>query len=142
MEDAYSSYWQHFDLQTSDKLLWILISFHVAHFGLLWLSWKCENVQIGIFLCLGVMMLNAERLNELLAQQQWIAHTNYFDSSGMFFTCAVAIPVVVNLICIIFLWIRNAGNVLVDLKRKQLREKMQKLKSEEKAKSEEQKKTD
>ena len=34
-------------------------------------------------------MLGAEYLNKWLASQKWLSHQNYFDSSGMFFTCAV-----------------------------------------------------
>jgi hypothetical protein len=46
-----------------------------------------------MFLSLGIMMFFAEKINEYLAAQKWLSTQNYFDSSGMFFTCAVAIPV-------------------------------------------------
>merc|ERR1712019_322901 len=84
-EDPMSIYWRHFDIRQSDKLYWILGSFHISHFGLLWFSWNRENLQIGMFIVLGCLMFCSEKLNEILAQQRWLAHTNYFDSSGMFF---------------------------------------------------------
>ena len=46
-------------------------------------------MQILIFTILGGLMLGAEYLNKWLASQKWLSHQNYFDSSGMFFTCAV-----------------------------------------------------
>ena len=59
---------------------------------LLWLTWNRENFQILIFTFLGCLMLYAEKLNELLAQQKWISRQNYFDSSGMFFTIVIGAP--------------------------------------------------
>lgn len=34
-----------------------------------------------VFTLLGGLMLAAEKINELLAQQQWMSRQNYFDSS-------------------------------------------------------------
>ena len=82
------------------------------------------------------MMLCAERINERLASQQWLSRQNYFDSSGMFFTCAIAIPVVIHLIIMVFIWIKNAGNTLVVLKRRQLRDKLRSQKKNDEKKEE------
>lgn len=129
-DDIFGVYWRHFDIAKTDKLYWILGSFHVSHFGLLLFSLKRENLQIFMFLSLGIMMFFAEKINEYLAAQKWLSTQNYFDSSGMFFTCAVAIPVIINLIIMVFIWIRNSANTLVLLKRRQLKEKFKAEKSE------------
>jgi hypothetical protein len=88
----FALYWRHFDFTREEYIGWCILSFHTIHFFLLWLFWKWENVQIGIFTLLGCLMLNAERLNQYLAQQQWLARQNYFDSSGMFFTIVIGGP--------------------------------------------------
>ena len=32
-DDIFGVYWRHFDIAKTDKLYWILGSFHVSHFG-------------------------------------------------------------------------------------------------------------
>ena len=105
-EASFDLYWRHFDMTKDEYIGWLIISFHFSHFCkfntinislnqisvLLWLCWNRENCQILIFTFLGCLMLYAEKLNELLAQQKWISRQNYFDSSGMFFTIVIGAP--------------------------------------------------
>merc|ERR1712113_1053914 len=79
-DNMFDLYWRHFDMTREEWIGWCLVSFHTTHFLLLWLCWKNENAQMIIFTLLGLLMLGGERVNEMLAQQQWLSRQNYFDS--------------------------------------------------------------
>merc|ERR1712212_719987 len=121
-ESIFDLYWRHFDMTRDEYIGWCLLSFHLTHFVLLWLTWRRENMQIILFTSLGAMMLCAERINEYLAQQQWLARQNYFDSSGFFFTCVIGGPVVLNLLMLLFKWMKSSFDTMVTVKRHQLLE--------------------
>ena len=94
-ESMFDLYWRHFDMTREEWIGWCLLSFHATHFCkwfqilhysswisvLLWLCWRHESAQMVVFTLLGGLMLAAEKINELLAQQQWLSRQNYFDSS-------------------------------------------------------------
>ena len=93
---------------------------------LLFLCWNHELAQIFNFLFLGGFLLAAEKINELAASQTWLSKTNYFDSSGMFFTFAISFPVITHLLILVILWVKRTANQLVKVKRQELKLKMKK----------------
>jgi len=123
-EGSFDLYWRHFDMTKEEYIGWLIISFHFSHFFLLWLAWSRENLQILMFTFLGCLMLYAEKLNELLAQQKWISRQNYFDSSGMFFTIVIGAPVVMHLLILLFKWIKTSADTMIAVKRKELKLKL------------------
>jgi len=131
-ETSFDLYWRHFDMTREEWVGWIILSFHLSHFLLLWLCWRRENAQMLIFTTLGLLMLAAEYVNEWLAQQQWLSRQNYFDSSGMFFSLVIGGPVVVHLLILLFSFLKSSFDTMVVVKRRQLIEQHKKKATEKK----------
>jgi len=93
---------------------------------LLFLCWNHELAQIFNFLFLGGFLLVAEKINEFMASQSWLSKTNYFDSSGMFFTFAISFPVISHLLILVILWVKRTADQLVKVKRQEIKLKMKK----------------
>ncbi|CAG5113813.1 Oidioi.mRNA.OKI2018_I69.chr2.g7903.t1.cds [Oikopleura dioica] len=82
--------------------------------------------QIFNFALLGSFLLGAEKINEFMASQTWLSKTNYFDSSGMFFTFAISFPVITHLLILVILWVKRTADQLVKVKRQEVRMKLKK----------------
>lgn len=69
-------------------------------------------------------MYSAEYLNELAAMN-WRSFCNfqYFDSKGMFISLVFSIPLLMNTIVIVMVWVYRTFSTMIELKTLQLKRK-------------------
>ena len=70
----------------------------------------------------------AERLNQYASQhwQDWAITQNYFDEKGIFVSILLCAPLLVDSFIMLVLFLREASQLLVQVKRQQLAQKKKK----------------
>jgi len=109
----------------SEPYLQYLILFHLVTFLCVILTRKRVNFQGTLFVILLATIGCSEMINEYMANNhKKYFKQQYFDSYGMFISLVYSAPVLVNCVIILINWFRYATNLLVDVKQKELKEKM------------------
>ncbi|GMH39695.1 hypothetical protein BSKO_07593 [Bryopsis sp. KO-2023] len=89
--------------------------------------------QSLLFTAIVLVIYQAEQINKYLGQN-WksFAKQQYFDPSGFFITTMLSTPLLLILLVMLLCYIREAGTLLIDLKRKQFKREQKLRASEEK----------
>ncbi|XP_003971730.1 transmembrane protein 18 [Takifugu rubripes] len=111
-------------VQWSEPWLIGLMIFHIVCLCLTVLTCRYYRAQICHFLLLLGLVYSAEYLNELAAMN-WRAFSNfqYFDSKGMFISLVYSIPLLLNTIIIVMVWVYRTFSTMAELKTLQLQQK-------------------
>ncbi|KAI7794563.1 transmembrane protein 18 [Triplophysa rosa] len=108
----------------SESWLIGLLAFHVICFAVTILCRKYYRLQICQFLVMVAMVYSAEYLNELAAMNwRFFSRFQYFDSKGMFISLVYSIPLLLNTVIIVALWVCRTFSTMVELKTVQLNKK-------------------
>lgn len=110
-----------------------LLAFHVAVFFLcIWASRKGRGAtpRLVILASIFVVVRSAERLNGFAAQNwQSFATQDYFDSRGIFIGIMLCGPLIVDCLVMLFMFLREASQLLVQVKKREVAEKRKKKQS-------------
>uniref|UniRef100_A0A8C6SVG8 Transmembrane protein 18 n=1 Tax=Neogobius melanostomus TaxID=47308 RepID=A0A8C6SVG8_9GOBI len=116
-------------VQWSEPWLIGLICFHVVCLCVTVVTCRYYKAQICHFLLMVSLVYSAEYLNEFAAMN-WKSFSNfqYFDSKGMFISLVFSIPVLMNTVIIVMVWVCRTFSTMTELKTLQLKRKMRKEK--------------
>lgn len=111
----FNSYLQSIDI--TDPLIIGLLLFHVTILVTILFTRTFTNFQIFIFLVLLSLVYFSESINEIAAQK-WASFSRqqYFDSNGMFMSITVSMPVLLNCMLLIGLWLYESTQTMSRLK--------------------------
>ncbi|KAJ8356766.1 hypothetical protein SKAU_G00195600 [Synaphobranchus kaupii] len=111
-------------IKWSESWLVGLLVFHAVCFTITLLTCRFYRLQICHFLMMVVMVYSAEYLNEMAAMN-WRLFSNfqYFDSKGMFISLVFSIPLLINTIIIVMVWVYRTFETMTALKTLQLNRK-------------------
>uniref|UniRef100_A0AAV2KEX0 Transmembrane protein 18 n=1 Tax=Knipowitschia caucasica TaxID=637954 RepID=A0AAV2KEX0_KNICA len=114
-------------VQWSESWLMGLLSFHLVCICVTVVTCRFYKAQICHFLLMTGLVYSAENLNELAAMN-WRSFSNfqYFDSTGMFISLVFSIPLLMNTVIIVMVWVYRTFSTMTELKTLQLKRKMQK----------------
>ncbi|XP_068198340.1 transmembrane protein 18 [Antennarius striatus] len=109
-------------VQWSEPWLIGLLVFHVVCLCLTVVTCRYYRAQICHFLLMVVLVYSAEYLNELAAKN-WRSFSNfqYFDSNGMFISLVYSIPLLLNTVIIVVVWVYRTFSTMTELKTLQLK---------------------
>lgn len=116
-------------VQWSEPWLVGLVCFHIVCLFVTVVTCRYFKAQICHFLLMVSFVYSAEYLNELAAMN-WRSFSNfqYFDSKGMFISLVFSIPLLMNTIIIVMVWVYRTFSTMTELKTLQLKRKMRKEK--------------
>ncbi|XP_056284351.1 transmembrane protein 18 [Pseudoliparis swirei] len=111
-------------VQWSESWLIGLLVFHVVCVFLTVVTCRYYRAQICHFLLMVGLVYSAEYLNELAAMN-WRSFSNfqYFDSKGMFISLVYSIPLLLNTVLIVMVWVYRTFYTMTELKTLQLKRK-------------------
>uniref|UniRef100_A0A8D9BCK8 Transmembrane protein 18 n=1 Tax=Cacopsylla melanoneura TaxID=428564 RepID=A0A8D9BCK8_9HEMI len=130
LESIEYSFLPDFSLWTFLKSLdwedpWIigLVSFHILITLTTVTTRYNSNFQIVLFVVLLLLVYFSENLNEF-AKLNWqsFARHEYFDEKGMFISIVFSIPLLLNCMMMVAIWLYQSSEVLVQLKKAQLKQ--------------------
>ncbi|XP_023152693.1 transmembrane protein 18 [Amphiprion ocellaris] len=118
-------------VQWSEPWLIGLLVFHVVCLFLTVLTCRFYRAQICHFLLIVGLVYSAEYLNELAAMN-WRSFSDfqYFDSKGMFISLVFSIPLLLNAVIIVMVWVYRTFSTMTELKTLQLKRKARRDKRE------------
>ncbi|XP_017278698.1 transmembrane protein 18 [Kryptolebias marmoratus] len=111
-------------VQWSEPWLIGLLVFHAVCLLLTVVTCKFYRAQICHFLLILGLVYSAEYLNELAAMN-WRSFSKfqYFDSKGMFISLVFSIPLLLNAVIIVMVWVYRTFSTMAELKTLQLKRK-------------------
>ncbi|XP_019911528.1 transmembrane protein 18 isoform X1 [Esox lucius] len=111
-------------IQWSESWLIGLLVFHAVCLLTTLLTSRFYRVQICQFLVMVCMVYSAEYLNEVAAKNWRVfSRFQYFDSNGMFISLVYSVPLLLNTIIIVALWVYRTFSTMTELKVLQLKRK-------------------
>ncbi|KAK5622229.1 Transmembrane protein 18 [Crenichthys baileyi] len=118
-------------VQWSEPWLMGLLLFHVVCLFLTVVTCRFYRAQICHFLIIVGLVYSAEYLNELAAMN-WRLFSNfqYFDSKGMFISLVYSIPLLLNAVIIVMVWVYRTFSTMAELKTLQLKRRARREKRE------------
>ncbi|KAM9840059.1 transmembrane protein 18 [Aulostomus maculatus] len=118
-------------VQWSEPWLIGCLAFHVLCLSVTALTCRFYRAQICHFLLLLALVYSAEYLNELAAMN-WRSFSNfqYFDSKGMFISLIFSIPLLLNTVIIVMVWVYRTFSTMTELKTLQLKRKARREKND------------
>ena len=104
------------------RLLFLLTTFYILLISVTVLTRKRLNFQAAFFslLCIGIYA--AEHVNKWFAKNWKLisAKQQYFDSSGLFISVVYSLPMLLNLLFLVIVWMQSASSDLINLKRREV----------------------
>lgn len=132
---------EHFDafraaINWTEPFILYLMAFHIIVFVLcMWASRPSRSLvpRVGIMISVGILVRSAERLNTYAAQN-WedFSTQNYFDSKGVFMGIFLCGPLLVDSFLMLVIYLREASQLLVQVKTEELKRKQKAKKQESK----------
>ncbi|XP_041660668.1 transmembrane protein 18 [Cheilinus undulatus] len=118
-------------VQWSEPWLIGLLVFHVVCLFLTVVTCRYYRAQICHFVLMAGLVYSAEYLNEFAAMN-WRSFSKfqYFDSKGMFISLVYSIPLLLNTVIIVMVWIYRTFSTMTELKTLQLKRKASREKRE------------
>ncbi|XP_026174959.1 transmembrane protein 18 [Mastacembelus armatus] len=118
-------------VQWSEPWLIGLLVFHGVCLSLTVVTFRYYRAQICHFLLMVGLVYTAEYLNELAAMN-WRSFSKfqYFDSKGMFISLVYSIPLLLNTVIIVMVWVYRTFSTMTELKTLQLKRKARREKRE------------
>ncbi|XP_013867015.1 transmembrane protein 18 [Austrofundulus limnaeus] len=118
-------------VQWSEPWLIGLLVFHGVCLFLTLITCRFYRAQICHFLLIAGLVYSAEYLNELAALN-WrsFSEFQYFDSKGMFISLVYSIPLLLNAVVIVMVWVYRTFSTMAELKTLQLKRKARREKRE------------
>ncbi|KAG7509438.1 hypothetical protein JOB18_044334 [Solea senegalensis] len=118
-------------VQWSEPWLIVLMVSHVVCLFVTVVTCRYYRAQICHFLLMVALVYGAEHLNELAAMN-WRSFSNfqYFDSKGMFISLVFSIPLLLNTVIIVMVWVYRTFSTMTELKTLQLKRKARREKRE------------
>ncbi|XP_047429024.1 transmembrane protein 18 [Mugil cephalus] len=111
-------------VQWSESWLIGLLAFHVVCLFLTVVTCRYYRAQICHFLLIVALVYSAEYLNELAAMNwRYFSRFQYFDSRGMFISLVFSIPLLLNAVIIVMVWVYRTFSTMTELKTLQLKRK-------------------
>lgn len=127
-------------IRWTEPFVLYIIAFQVTMLILvIWASRPSRGVtaRVGTLLAMGILVRSAEYLNSLGAQHwESFATQNYFDRNGIFVGIFFCAPLLVDCFFMLFMFLREAANLLVEVKKAELHKKKKKKTGENKKKKE------
>jgi len=115
----------------SEHWLQGVIGFHGLTASITVLSRKCFNVQIALFFIYLGIIYCAEYINNFAAEHYKVySAQQYFDSGGLFISIILSTPLLLNCLFIIVVWMWSSFDLMVNLKRAQIRQTISEAKQE------------
>ncbi|KAG7363037.1 transmembrane protein [Nitzschia inconspicua] len=111
----------------SEKFILGLLAFHIAMFSLcLYVSRRdgALGPRVFVLVLIGVIVRSAEYLNSWGAQHwEEFATQDYFDKRGVFVGIMISGPLLLDSLIMLFLFLSEAGSLLVQVKKEELKRK-------------------
>ncbi|CAH1396943.1 unnamed protein product [Nezara viridula] len=100
-----------------------IVIFHIAVTLTALLTRNHGNFQLVLFLALLLLVYFSENINELAAEK-WsrISRHQYFDRKGMFISLIFSVPILLNIMVLMASWLWQSSELMVQLKRAQLKQ--------------------
>ncbi|XP_071947380.1 transmembrane protein 18-like isoform X1 [Antedon mediterranea] len=102
---------------------WIigLVTLQIFLLVLLILTRHYSNFQIVLFLTMLGLIYCAEYINEFAAKNyKSFSRLQYFDSNGLFITVVLSVPLLIDCLIMVSMWLYQTGNLIVNVKRAKL----------------------
>jgi transmembrane protein 18 len=134
---------QHFNafksaIRWTEPFILALIAFQV--FMMLLSAWVSRTNgstagRLIIMACIGIIVRSAEFLNRK-GEQHWesFATQDYFDKRGVFVAVMLCAPLLLDCLFMLVMFVREAGQLLIQVKRKELSKKSKQPKSKNESK--------
>lgn len=111
----------------SETFILSLVAFQIVMFFLvLWVSRKDRSLtaRIGVMMFIGALVRSAEWLNSL-GGRNWerFSTQNYFDKKGIFVGIMLCGPLLVDCLIMLLMFVKEAGQLLIEVKKEQLTRK-------------------
>ncbi|KAK0055828.1 transmembrane protein 18-like isoform X1 [Biomphalaria pfeifferi] len=98
----------------TEPWLTVLLGFHVFTFLVTFSTRNFPMLQAGHFFILLLLVYFAESLNKLAANNwQLFSKQQYFDSRGMFISLVWSVPLLVNTLVIVMLWLLTSSQLML-----------------------------
>ncbi|XP_012555619.1 transmembrane protein 18 isoform X1 [Hydra vulgaris] len=98
-----------------------LMLFHIASFLLIISTQNYYKIQYALFFFFLVLVSLSEKINEIAAQHwKLFSHENFFDSGGLFISTVFSLPLLINCLLLIVIWLKFSFKALVLIKSKKL----------------------
>ncbi|KAL8581366.1 hypothetical protein ACOMHN_034444 [Nucella lapillus] len=100
-----------------------LAAFHVVCAVITILTCRNHTAQGAIFAVLLVMVGCSEYINEFAAKH-WkkFSKQQYFDSNGLFISVVFSVPILLNCLVIVILWLKMSADLMRNIRRKQIQQ--------------------
>lgn len=133
---------EHFDafrsaITWSETFILALVGFQIVMFLLtFWVSRKDRGLtpRITVMVLIFIVVRSAEWLNQM-GNTHWqsFATQNYFDRKGIFVGIMLCGPLIVDCLMMLLSFVAEAGQLLVQVKKRELKQKKRKTKDESKS---------
>uniref|UniRef100_A0A8C4QWX6 Transmembrane protein 18 n=1 Tax=Eptatretus burgeri TaxID=7764 RepID=A0A8C4QWX6_EPTBU len=95
-----------------------LLGFHSLCLILTFASRQHRNVQTIYFLCLLALAYSASYINEIAAiKWRSFSKHQYFDAHGVFISLVFSVPLLINAVIILVMWLISMTNQMVEVTR-------------------------
>mmetsp|Transcript_35007 Transcript_35007/g.84723 ORF Transcript_35007/g.84723 Transcript_35007/m.84723 type:complete len:264 (-) Transcript_35007:8-799(-) len=133
--------WEHFDafrsaINWSEPFILAVIGFQCVMFCLcLYVSRKDRGLlpRVSALFVIGVLVRSAEWFNTVAAEHwESFATQDYFDSRGIFISIFLSGPLLLDSLMMLFMYVAEAGQLLVEVKKREMKDKQKKKKKNNK----------
>ncbi|XP_078615637.1 transmembrane protein 18-like [Branchiostoma floridae x Branchiostoma japonicum] len=133
--DAISGVWDFLNaIDWSEPWLIGLQVFHACCFILTFLTRKHINLQCAHFCVLLLLAYSAQYINEWAANNyKLFSKLQYFDSSGLFISLVLSLPLLLNCLIIVIMWFSASWDLMIKVKRSKIRSQIREARNSKKS---------